>query len=220
MNALLKNVVAAALVGSAACWSAGCSSTAAPKTEAKREALSADTEAAMKKMQIEDPSLHEFLDKAYAYVIFPSVGKGGLIVGGAYGRGEVYRQGQMVGYADITSGSVGLQAGGQTFSELIVFATEQAYNDFADGDFALSATASAIALKAGAAGQAHFENGVAVFVKPQGGLMAELSLGGQRLRFTPASQTGSSSSSSSTSTTTSGGGTMTTTETTTTTGNR
>jgi lipid-binding SYLF domain-containing protein len=211
----MKHVAAAALVGSAACLFAGCTTTA-PTTEAKREALSADTEAAMKKMQIDDPSLREFLDKAYAYVIFPSVGKGGLIVGGAYGRGEVYRQGQMVGYADITSGSVGLQAGGQTFSELIVFATEQAYNDFADGDFALSATASAIALKAGAAGQAHFENGVAVFVKPQGGLMAELSLGGQRLRFTPTSQTGTSSSSSSSTMTTTGGGTTTETTTTTT----
>jgi len=212
MKAPLHTFAAAALIGATTLFT-GCTTTA-PKTEANREALSADAEAAMKKMQIEDSSLRDFLDKAYGYVIFPSVGKGGLIVGGAYGRGEVYRQGQLAGYADLTSGSVGLQAGGQTFSELIVFATEKAYNDFADGDFALSATASAIALKAGAAGQAHFENGIAVFVKPEGGLMAELSLGGERLRFVPMSQSGSPSTSTS-STTTSGGGTMTTTETTT-----
>ena len=219
MNAPLKTIVAAAaLAGSAALLTgaAGCTS-AAPKNEAKRETLAVDSQAALKKLTIEDPSLQAFLDKAYAYAIFPSVGKGGFIVGASYGRGEVYRQGQHVGYADITAGSFGLQAGGQTFTQLLVFGTEQAYNDFADGDFALSANASAIALKAGAAAEAQFNNGVAVFVKQQGGLMGELSLGGQRLRFVPLSQAPSGSSSQTTTTTTGNGGTMKTETTTTTT---
>jgi lipid-binding SYLF domain-containing protein len=205
VNAPLKTIVAAAALGAA--LATGCTSPA-PKNEAKRETLAIDSRAALQKLTIEDPSLQSFLDKAFGYVIFPSVGKGGLIVGASYGRGEVYRQGQLAGYADITAGSFGLQAGGQTFTELLVFGTEKAYNDFADGDFALSANASAIALKAGAAGEAQFNNGVAVFVKQQGGLMGELSLGGQRLRFSPLSQ--APSSSSMTTTTTTGGGTMTT----------
>ena len=214
MNAPLKSIVTAAALAGSAVLLAGCSSPA-PKNEAKRETLAVDSRAALQKLTIEDPSLQAFLDKAYGYVIFPSVGKGGLIVGASYGRGEVYRQGQLAGYADITAGSFGLQAGGQTFSELLVFGTEQAYNDFADGDFALSANASAIALKAGAAASAQFNNGVAVFVKQQGGLMGELSLGGQRLRFSPLSQAPASSSSSTMTTTTTGGGTTTETSTTT-----
>src|SRR3712207_2680396 len=94
----------------------GCSDSPAPKTEAKRETLSIDTEAAVKRMTVTDPGLREFLDKAYGYAVFPTIGKGGFVVGGSYGRGEVYRQGQQVGFADVTAISAGLLAGGQTIS--------------------------------------------------------------------------------------------------------
>jgi lipid-binding SYLF domain-containing protein len=116
-------------------------------------------------------------------VIFPSVGKGGVIVGGAYGRGEVYEQGQLVGYADVTQATVGAQLGGQTFSELIVFENREAMDRFKRGNFEFAANVSAVALKAGAAAAARYTNGVAVFVKPEGGAMFEASIGGQKFTF-------------------------------------
>ncbi|HWP40799.1 MAG TPA: hypothetical protein VNL70_07725, partial [Tepidisphaeraceae bacterium] len=91
-------------------WSGGCQT--APPTESKRESLLDEAQAALKQMQAADPSLKEFLDQAHAYAIFPSVGKGGLIAGGAYGRGVVYQNGQFIGYADITQATVGAQIGG------------------------------------------------------------------------------------------------------------
>lgn len=189
MKTVHRYTVALALACSAAAAVPGCST--APKTEAERQTLAVNADAALKNMMIADPSLQEFLDKAHAYVIFPSVGKGGFIVSGSYGRGEVFRQGQPVGYADISQAGVGLTAGGQSFSELVVFATEKEFNDFADGkEYDFGANASAVALKAGAAASANFDSGVAVFVQPQGGLMADLSLGGQRLRYVPSAGQG------------------------------
>ena len=130
---------------------AGCSDSPMPKTEAKREGLAADTEAAVRRMTASDPSLREFLDRAYGYAVFPSIGKGGFVVGGSYGRGEVYREGRQVGYADVTAISAGLLAGGQTITELVVFGTESAFNSFTRGEYSLGANASVVALQAGAA---------------------------------------------------------------------
>jgi lipid-binding SYLF domain-containing protein len=162
---------------------AGCSDSPAPKTEAKREGLAADTEAAVRRMSAADPSLRDFLDRAYGYAVFPSIGKGGFVVGGSYGRGEVYREGRQVGYADVTAISAGLLAGGQTITELVVFGTESAFNSFTRGEYSLGANASVVALKAGAAAGAQFRDGVVTFVESRGGLMADLSLEGQRFRF-------------------------------------
>src|SRR5262249_5853361 len=73
-----------------------------------------------------DPSLQQQIASAYGYAIFPAVAKGGAIVGGAYGRGEVYEQGKMVGWADLTQATIGAQLGGQSFSELILFENKAA----------------------------------------------------------------------------------------------
>ena len=162
---------------------AGCSDSPTPKTEAKREGLAADAEAAVRRMSAADPSLRDFLDRAYGYAVFPSIGKGGFVVGGSYGRGEVYREGRQVGYADVTAISAGLLAGGQTITELVVFGTESAFNNFTRGEYSLGANASVVALKAGAAAGAQFRDGVVTFVESRGGLMADLSLEGQRFRF-------------------------------------
>ena len=167
----------------AAALFAGCST--APKDEGKRDALHEDAQGELKKLIAEDPSLDKFLDNAYGYAVFPSVGKGGLIAGGSYGRGEVYESGQMVGYTDISQATVGLQAGGQTFSEILVFENKAAMDRFKSGKMSLSANASAVALKKGAAESARYQEGVAVFVKPQGGLMFEVSIGGQKFTYMP-----------------------------------
>lgn len=162
---------------------AGCAT--APESEQKRDALVDQAQASLKEMQAQDASLQSFLDKGYGHVIFPNVGKGGLVAGGAYGRGVVYRGNEMIGYADLTQASLGLQAGGQSFSELIVFQDEATFNKFTASQLQFGANASAIALKTGAASSATFQNGLAVFVMPKGGLMFEVSLSGQQFKYQP-----------------------------------
>jgi lipid-binding SYLF domain-containing protein len=167
-------------------WAGGCAS--APKGEAQRSALDARSDGALAQMKARDPQLDNFLRNAYGYAIFPSVGKGGLIVGGGYGRGEVFEQGRFVGFADITQATLGLQAGGQTFAELIVFENKPAMDRFKYGKVKLAANASAVAIKAGAAASANYSDGVAVFTEPTGGLMFEAAVGGQEFGFVPATE--------------------------------
>lgn len=163
--------------------STGC--TTAPATSQERRTLMDESTAALRQMNTDDATLPAFLKSAYGYVIFPNVGKGGFIAGGAYGRGMVYEKGQWVGYADVSQATLGLQAGGQSYSELIVFETQIDFDRFIGGRLAFSANASAVALKSGAARAAKYTDGVAVFVEPIGGLMFEASVGGQQFTFFP-----------------------------------
>lgn len=165
---------------------AGCA-TDAPETPGQEQALQQSTESSLAKMYQSDPGLHDFVSNAYAYAIFPSVGKGGLIAGGASGRGEVFKQGQFIGYSELNQVTVGAQVGGQEYAELVVFENEPALWNFQHKEYSFSANASAIALTAGASKEAHFRDGVAVFTLPTGGLMAEASVGGQSFTFQPAS---------------------------------
>jgi len=104
-------------------------------------------------------------------------------VGGAYGRGVVYERGQHVGYSNLTQGTVGVQAGGQTFSELLVFETKAALDRFKAGQFGSPADASAVVLTSGAGTQANFVDGVAVVVQPLSGVMVEAAIGGQKFTY-------------------------------------
>lgn len=160
---------------------AGCAT--APSTAAKREDLKASAVDALATMKADDPSLEGFLNKAHGYAIFPHVGKGGAIVGGSYGRGIVYEKGTPIGYADISQATVGLQLGGQKFMELLTFESGKDLERFTAGKLAVSANASAVMLKSGAAESARYTDGVAVFVKPIGGAMVEASIGGQQFTF-------------------------------------
>jgi lipid-binding SYLF domain-containing protein len=134
-------------------------------------------------MRREDPSFSEFLDKAYAYAVYPTVGKGGLIVGGSYGHGQVFEQGRFIGYSDITQATVGAQIGGQAFAEVVALEDKAALDKFTQSAYAFTAQVTAVAIKSGAAKNARFRDGVAVFTYIKGGLMAEASAGGQRFRF-------------------------------------
>jgi lipid-binding SYLF domain-containing protein len=124
-------------------------------------------------------------NNAFAYVVFPDVGKGALIVGGAGGRGVVYRNGQPIGTAKLEQISAGPQIEGESYSELVVFQNEDAFNRFQKGDLQWGAQASAIAVKAGAGSATDFDRGVAVYVLPKGGLGAGASIAGQKLTFMP-----------------------------------
>ena len=165
---------------------AGCA-TDPPHTEADQQTLQQDVQSSLTRMYARDGGLRDLVENSYGYAIFPSVGKGGLIAGGATGRGEVFEQGRQVGYAELNQVTVGAQIGGQEYAELVVFQTPEALRKFQDKEYSFSANASAVALKAGASKEAHFENGVAIFTLPLGGLMAEASIGGQTFNYQPLS---------------------------------
>ena len=121
----------------------------APETREERATLSVDAVTFVANAKSTDSSLARFFDSCAGYAVFPEIGKGGLIVGGAYGRGQLFdHRGRLVGYCDVSQGSIGAQIGGQTFGELVFFETDQAMTNFKGGKFALSAQASAVALSA------------------------------------------------------------------------
>jgi lipid-binding SYLF domain-containing protein len=171
------------LIAGALLTLAGCAT--APDTEAKKAELHTNVDNTMTRIKALDPSLQKQIANAYGYAIFPSVAKGGAVVGGAYGRGEVYEQGKMVGWADLSQATIGAQLGGQTFSELILFENKAALDNFRNGKLKFAANASAVALKSGAADTARYTDGILVFVEPKAGLMVEAALGGQSFSFEP-----------------------------------
>jgi len=132
-----------------------------------------------------DPSLKAFFNKAYAYAVFPSVGKGGIGIGGAHGSGVVYRGGRMIGYTSLTQVTIGWQLGGESYREIIFFENAKAFRSFKDGKLKFSAQASAVAATAGAAAKTSYANNMAVFTLIKGGLMYEASVGGQSFSFDP-----------------------------------
>jgi lipid-binding SYLF domain-containing protein len=135
-----------------------------------------------------DPGIARFLETAAGYAVFPTVTKAGLGFGGAGGAGLVFEKGEHIGKASLTQVTVGIQLGGQTYSEVIFFETAAAFTDFKKGTLALAAQVSAVAAAAGAAANANYQNGVAVFTLGKGGLMFEASVGGQKFRFEPLSK--------------------------------
>lgn len=151
-----------------------------------------------------DPALQPFFKNAFGYAVFPTVGKGGIGIGGAYGKGQLYRQGQLVGTVKMSELSLGFQLGGQAFSEIIFLQDQRAFDEFTSGRFEFDATASAVAITASANAQAGtagasastatgpsttrqveygYNKGMAVFIHSLGGLMYEASIGGQKFSY-------------------------------------
>ena len=161
----------------------GCST--APKSVAGRENLDTEVQAAIQTARNTDPGLQKFFDTSAGYAVFPSVGKGAIGVGGAYGRGELFQGGQKVGYCTLTQASIGLALGGQEYTEIIFFETPEAVNKFKAGDLTFAAQASAVALKSGASANAKYSDNVLVFTLGQAGLMVEASIGGQKFNYQP-----------------------------------
>ena len=112
--------------------------------------IQAEAQQAIESFKSADSSLKQNFDTAAGYAVFPSVGKGGLIVGGAHGKGVVYSMGKAIGQASLTQASIGAQAGGQSFSEVILFETPAALEDFKSGKFEMSADVSAVVAAEGA----------------------------------------------------------------------
>lgn len=154
----------------------------------------------------ESSSVQPFFENCYGYAVFPWVGKAGFVVGGAYGEGQVYKQGILSGRTSLIKLSVGLQLGGQAFSEIIFFQDKGAYDRFTNGNFEFGASLSAVVITAGIQAQAgteggtasatagpatgvqaktQYTNGLVVFIHPKGGLMYEGAIGGQKFSFAP-----------------------------------
>jgi lipid-binding SYLF domain-containing protein len=132
-----------------------------------------------------DPGMADWFKNAAGYAVFPSVGKGGIGIGGAYGKGLVIAGDTVVGSASLSQVSIGLQLGGQAYSEFIFFRDETALADFKRGNFEMGAQASAVAATTGASADASYNSGVAIFTNISGGLMGEASVGGQKFKFEP-----------------------------------
>jgi len=173
-----------------ACLTAGllavCAMTAcstAPKTTAGKMELRRSSADALADAQKNDPTFQNVIARSAGYAVFPTVGKGAIGIGGAYGKGDLYQSGRVVGYCDMTQASIGVALGGQAYTEILVFETQNALEIFKQGNFRFDAQATAVALKSGDGANAKFANGVAVFTTDEAGLMYEASIGGQKFGY-------------------------------------
>jgi lipid-binding SYLF domain-containing protein len=151
--------------------------------DASQERIINDSKEAKSSFRKADPTMENLFKNSAGYVIFPNVGKGAVGVGGAGGKGTVYEKGMPVGTAQMVQVTVGAQAGGQAYREIIFFKDKEALDRFMDNKFEFSEQASAIAVKAGASANTDYRKGVAVFSQEKGGLMLEASLGGQKFTY-------------------------------------
>jgi lipid-binding SYLF domain-containing protein len=147
----------------------------------------------------------DFFTTAYGYAVFPKIGKGGIGIGGAYGKGHVYQGGTVVGDCSMKQATIGFQLGGQAYSQIIFFEDERAFKEFTSGSFEFGAEASAVAVTAGAGAKAgttgasagasagqndakvvgEYYKGMATFTLAKGGLMYEATIGGQKFSYKP-----------------------------------
>jgi lipid-binding SYLF domain-containing protein len=165
---------------------AGCGTNPNPGDSVDRQLLSERTQAAIHDFKETDPSIQRFFDTAHAYVVFPAVVTAAVGVGGAHGDGEVFQNGKLIGYADVSQGSVGVQLGAQKYAEVLFFENEGSFVDFKYSTLEFDARATAIAASRGAAAAADYRRGVITFTLPESGLMAQAAIGGQKFRYEPA----------------------------------
>jgi len=152
----------------------------------------------------ENTTVAPYFGSAYGYAVFPTIAKGGLGIGASHGKGQVYRSGSVTGFTSASTVSIGFQAGGQAFSQVIFFENKSSFDDFITGNFEFDAQASAVAItasaqasagttgtgaSAGAGGGAGeqaktaYRKGMLVFTIAKGGLMYEASIGGQKFTY-------------------------------------
>ena len=127
--------------------------------------------------------MKSIFENSYGYAVFPSIGKGGIVIGGAHGKGILYENGKPIGDAKMTQVSIGFQWGGQSYSEVIFFEDEEAMELFKTNRLQLAAQASAIVVTAGISKDVPYNNGVAIYTLPRAGLMYEATVGGQKFKY-------------------------------------
>ncbi len=194
MKTMMRALVALAVGAAAAsAFAADAAATGSEKPAPHAEAMSADAthdavrdaEETVAAFRAADPGLSRFFDGAVGYAVFPSVGKGGFGVGGAYGKGVVFQHGRPIGRTSLTQVTFGAQLGGQAYSEIVFFESREAIESFKKSELAMAAQVSAVVASTGASANAKYARGVAVFTLAKGGLMAEASVGGQKFHYRP-----------------------------------
>jgi lipid-binding SYLF domain-containing protein len=153
------------------------------------------------------PDVAKFFGNSHAYAVFPTIGKGGLGIGGSHGKGQVYRGGKVIGFTSTSDISIGFQAGGQAYSQVVFFQSAEALKKFTTGEFEFAASASAIAVQSSAGAttgtegtgasasgsktgdkataKAEYQDGVVVFTMAKGGLMYAATIAGQKYKYEP-----------------------------------
>lgn len=157
----------------------------APKSKQGKADIEAEARSSLATARRQDPSLARLIDNSAGVAVFPSVGKGAAGVGGAYGKGVLFEGSRVTGYCDLSQATIGLQLGGQSYTQLLVFENQNSLSNFKGGNLRFAAQATAVAIKSGAGANAQFTDGVAVFTMDEAGLMFEASIGGQRFSFQP-----------------------------------
>lgn len=147
------------------------------------DAIEKEVTAALHRISKKNPEIRKRLDKAHGYAVFPSVGRASLVLGGTYGRGQLYEHGEPVGFATMGQVTLGVQVGGDTFDELVVFNSREALDRFKRGRYAFTANASAVIVRAAASGTIDFEKDVVSKAFGRGGMLLEISLGAQKFSF-------------------------------------
>jgi lipid-binding SYLF domain-containing protein len=147
--------------------------------------LQNEVKASLTEFAKSNPKVEAHLHTAYAFAFFPKITKGGLGIGGAGGKGLVFDNKTVIGESKLAQATFGLQAGGQQYMEIILFEDQPALDRFTAGKVKFSGQASAVALKDGASADIDYQDGVAIFTKTIGGLMAEASVGGQSFKYKP-----------------------------------
>ncbi len=160
----------------------------AGQTDKKDKQLVEDCKKGTKDFIHTDSLMKNLFKNAYGYVMFPNVGKGAIGIGGASGGGILYEKGATIGRAQMTQVTIGFQAGGQAYREVIFFQNKETLDRFKDNKFEFSAQVSAVAATAGASGNAKYSDGILIFTQQKGGLMYEASVGGQKFKYTSFSQ--------------------------------
>ncbi|GEN10314.1 hypothetical protein SAMN05443572_11084 [Myxococcus fulvus] len=152
----------------------------------QEETLHEEVVATLDRLKRKNPELENALRRARGYAVFPSLGRASLVLGGSYGHGEVFEKGKPIGFATLSQMTIGVQVGGQTLSELILFDDPESLEAFKGGKVAFAANASAVILKAAASGTINYAKCTA-HAYSRGGMLLEASLGGQKFTFIPPS---------------------------------
>jgi lipid-binding SYLF domain-containing protein len=161
------------------------SCASSPKNATEQHDLNNQAAATLREMQSRNPNITNVLQGAYAYAVFPDVGKGAFIVGGAGGRGVLYEHGVPTGNVRISKASFGASVGAQSMAELVVLGDQNAVNQIKSGSFDLGGNVQAVVIQTGGGLPTGTLRGTSVYVMPRGGAMVDVSVSGQRISFQP-----------------------------------
>src|SRR5262249_18810083 len=145
--------------------------------------LQTSARATLDEMIARDARIQDTIRGAPAYAVFPSIAKGGFLVGGAHGRGILYENGLPTGFVSIEQGSIGAQLGGQSFAQLLVLRSPAQVASVKSGTFTAGADLGVVVLNAAASTQTNFNPNASIYVLPRGGLMVDISVSGQQIKY-------------------------------------